>query len=100
MTPNRAVETGPAALAPGDHDPTVRSEANERLFMRGSLSLGEDRKDAAGSAFSISLLPQPQWNGRRTLFGHIRTGFRILDQIEAGDRIRRIRVWDGITPPG
>ena len=99
VTANRAVETGPAAALPGDHDPTVRSEANERLFMRGSLGLGDDRKDAAGSAFFISLLPQPQWNGRRTLFGHVRTGFRILDQIEPGDRIRRVRVWDGVTPP-
>ena len=67
--------------------------------MRGSVGMALDGKDTGGSQFFITLLPQPHLNGRYTLFGHVRDGFAVLDQIEPGDRIRRIRIWDGITPP-
>ncbi len=78
---------------------TIRCEIGEGFYMRGSVGMALDGKDTGGSQFFITLLPQPHLNGRYTLFGHVRDGFAVLDQIEAGDRIRRIRIWDGVTPP-
>ena len=77
----------------------IRCEIGEGLYMRGSVGMALDGKDTGGSQFFITLLPQPHLNGRYTLFGHVRDGFAVLDRIEPGDRIRRIRIWDGITPP-
>ncbi len=76
-----------------------RSEINERTFMRGSVGMDDRGKDTGGSRFFITLLPAPERNGRRTLFGHVRRGFEVLERLQPGDRIERVRIWDGITPP-
>lgn len=94
--PGSAVYAGNARSASAD---LHRSEINERTFMRGSLGLEEEAKDTGGDRFFITLLPAPERNGRTTLFGHVRRGFEVLERIESGDRIRRVRIWDGITPP-
>ena len=31
------------------------------------------------------------------MFGHVVTGMDVVDQLIAGDVIRRVRVWDGVT---
>ena len=100
-TPFRRVMPNSRLLA-GDPTvgPRIRSEVNERFFMRGSLGMADGAKDTGGGAFFLTLLPEPQRNGRATLFGHVRQGFEVLDRIRPGDTIRRVRIWDGVTPPG
>ena len=100
VVPNAAVETGEPPDGRSAAAEAVRCEINERFAMRGSLGMVRDGKDTGTHRFFVTLLPQPQLNGRATLFGQVRNGFRVLDRIRPGDRIRRIRVWDGITPPG
>ncbi len=95
--PGFVVEAGDRRASPGE---AIRSEINERTFMRGGLGMVEAGKDTGGAGFFITLLPTPAQNGRATLFGHVRSGFEVLERIEPGDRIRRVRVWDGVTPPG
>ena len=34
-----------------------------------------------------------------TAFGRVIDGMEVVDQLEPGDIIRRVRVWDGTTPP-
>ena len=92
----RATRGGTPREAPATRS---RCEIGEGFYMRGSVGMALDGKDTGGSQFFITLLPQPHLNGRYTLFGHVRDGFAVLDQIEPGDRIRRIRIWDGVTPP-
>ena len=100
VVPNFVLQAGdPRGDSSGGPGYTIRCEVGEGFYMRGSVGMALDGKDTGGSQFFITLLPQPHLNGRYTLFGHVRDGFAVLDQIEPGDRIRRIRIWDGITPP-
>ena len=100
VVPNFVLQTGdPRGDSSGGPGYTIRCEIGEGLYMRGSVGMALDGKDTGGSQFFITLLPQPHLNGRYTLFGHVRDGFAVLDQIEPGDRIRRIRIWDGVTAP-
>ena len=100
VVPNFVLQAGdPRGDSSGGPGYTIRCEIGEGFYMRGSVGMALDGKDTGGSQFFITLLPQPHLNGRYTLFGHVRNGFAVLDQIEPGDRIRRIRIWDGITPP-
>ena len=100
VAPNFVLQAGdPRGDSSGGPGYTIRCEIGEGLYMRGSVGMALDGKDTGGSQFFITLLPQPHLNGRYTLFGHVRDGFAVLDQIEPGDRIRRVRIWDGITPP-
>ena len=100
VVPNFVLQAGdPGGDSSGGPGYTIRCEIGEGFYMRGSVAMALDGKDTGGSQFFITLLPQPHLNGRYTLFGHVRDGFAVLDQIEPGDRIRRIRIWDGVTPP-
>ena len=100
VVPNFVIQAGdPRGDSSGGPGTTIRCEIGEGFYMRGSVGMALDGKDTGGSQFFITLLPQPHLNGRYTLFGHVRDGFAVLDQIEPGDRIRRIRIWDGVTPP-
>lgn len=100
VVPNFVLQAGdPRGDSAGGPGYTIRCEVGEGFYMRGSVGMALDGKDTGGSQFFITLLPQPHLNGRYTLFGHVRSGFEVLDQIEPGDRIRRIRIWDGVTLP-
>lgn len=98
--PNFVLQAGdPRADNSGGPGHTLRSEINERSFMRGSVGMATDGKDTGGSQFFLTLLPQPHLNGRYTLFAQVRRGFEALDRLQPGDRIRRVRIWDGVIPP-
>ena len=100
VVPNFVLQAGdPRADNSGGPGATLRSEINERSFMRGSVGMATDGKDTGGSQFFLTLLPQPHLNGRYTLFAQVRRGFEALDRIRPGDRIRRVRIWDGVIPP-
>ena len=57
-----------------------------------------DWADTGGSQFFIAISPQPQLNARYTLFGKVIAGMEVVDQLQRGDVIRQVRVWDGTTP--
>ena len=58
-----------------------------------------DWSDTGGSQFFITTTPQPQLDARYPVFGRVIAGMEIVDQLEPGDIIQRVRVWDGTTPP-
>jgi cyclophilin family peptidyl-prolyl cis-trans isomerase len=55
------------------------------------------RHDDGGSQFFIVHSPQPHLDARYTAFGHVVNGIDVVDRIQAGDVIHRVRVWDGST---
>ncbi len=77
----------------------IRSEVNSRPFLRGTLAMEDHHKDSGGSRFFITQLPQPQLEGRYTVFGQVITGMDVIDRVLPGDLIREIVIWDGVTPP-
>jgi peptidyl-prolyl cis-trans isomerase B (cyclophilin B) len=79
---------------------TLRDEPSQLPFLRGTVGLARERADAGGSRFFITLLPQPQLDGRHTAFARVVAGMEVVDALQTGDRINRVLVWDGVQPFG
>ncbi|HSF18524.1 MAG TPA: HEAT repeat domain-containing protein [Vicinamibacteria bacterium] len=100
VVPNGFIRTGdPRADGNGGPGYSIRSEINERPFLRGTVALWEEEKDWGGSQFFITHLPEPLFDGRFTVFGQVTTGMDVVDRIERGDSILDVTIWDGITSP-
>ena len=76
---------------------TIRDELNERPFVRGTVGMALSWRDTGGSQFFITHSPQPHLDARYTAFGHVVNGMEVVDRIQQGDTIQRVRVWDGKT---
>ena len=79
---------------------TLRDEINERPYLRGTVGMALDWADTGGSQFFITVAPEPQLDGRYTVVGTVVGGMEVVDRLEQGDTIRRVRVWDGVTMSG
>jgi cyclophilin family peptidyl-prolyl cis-trans isomerase len=77
---------------------TIRDELNEEPYLRGTVGMAIDWRDTAGSQFFITYGPQPQLDGRYTMFGRVISGMDVVDKLAQGDVMRHVRVWDGIGP--
>lgn len=67
-------------------------EFSRRKFLRGSLGMPRwDDPDSGGSQIFVTHRPTPHLDGRYTLFGQLRQGWKTLDTIQVGDRIRSVR---------
>jgi cyclophilin family peptidyl-prolyl cis-trans isomerase len=73
----------------------LRCEITRRSYARGSVGMALSGKDTGGSQFFITLSPQPQLDGRHTLFGSVVAGMDVVDRIRPGDPIERVEVWTG-----
>ncbi len=73
----------------------LRCEITRRSYARGSVGMALSGKDTGGSQFFITLAPQPQLDGRYTLFGSVVAGMDVVDRIRPGDLIERVEVWTG-----
>ncbi len=74
---------------------TIRDEINQQPYLRGAVGMALDWADTGGSQFFITHSPQPHLDGRYTVFGRVISGMDVVDALERGDVIRRVRVWDG-----
>jgi peptidylprolyl isomerase len=74
----------------------IRDELGPRPFVRGTVGLATDGRDTGGSQFFITVMPQPQLDGRHTAFGRVVQGQDVLDALAPGDVIERVRIWDGV----
>ena len=96
VVPNFVVQDGdPRGDGEGGPGYTIRDELNERPYLRGTVGMALDWHDTGGSQFFITHSPQPHLDGRYTVFGHVVHGMEVVDQIQQGDVIQRVRIWDG-----
>jgi cyclophilin family peptidyl-prolyl cis-trans isomerase/HEAT repeat protein len=97
VVPNFVVQAGdPRGDGEGGPGYTIRDEINQRPYLRGSLGMALDWEDTGGSQFFITHSPHPHLDMRYTVFGHVVSGMEVVDRLEAGDVIRKVRVWDGV----
>jgi cyclophilin family peptidyl-prolyl cis-trans isomerase len=98
VVPNFVVQDGDAR-GDGSGGPgyTIRDELNDRPFLRGTVGMALSWKDTAGSQFFIMHSPAPHLDAKYTVFGHVVAGMDVVDRIQQGDVIQRVRVWDGKT---
>jgi peptidyl-prolyl cis-trans isomerase B (cyclophilin B) len=100
VVPNGHVATGdPRGDGRGGPGYVVRSERNERPVVRGTLAMIEDERDAGGSRFLITHLPEPGLEGRVTVFGLVTAGMEVVDRLEPEDVVQEVTIWDGVTSP-
>ncbi len=98
VVPNFVVQDGdPRGDGEGGPGYTIRDELNERPFLRGTVGMALSWKDTGGSQFFITHSPQPHLDARYTAFGQVVNGMDVVDRIQQGDTIQRMRVWDGKT---
>ena len=96
VVPNFVMQDGdPRGDGEGGPGYTIRDELNERPYLRGTVGMALSWRDTGGSQFFITHSPQPHLDGRYTAFGHVVNGMDIVDRVQVGDTIQRIRVWDG-----
>jgi cyclophilin family peptidyl-prolyl cis-trans isomerase len=96
VVPNFVVQAGdPRGDSEGGPGYTIRDELNERPFLRGTVGMALSWKDTGGSQFFITHSPQPHLDARYTVFGQVVNGMEVVDRIQQGDVIQRVRVWDG-----
>ncbi len=100
VVPNGHVASGdPRGDGSGGPGYVIRSEINERPFVRGTLAMIEDGRDSGGSRFLITHLPAPGLEGRFTAFGLVTSGMEVVDRLEPTDVIEEVTIWDGVTSP-
>jgi len=93
---NFVVQAGdPRGDGEGGPGYTIRDELNLTPYIRGIVGMALDWRDTGGSQFFVTLGPQPQLDGRYTAFGRVVEGMAVVEQIEKGDVVRRVTVWDG-----
>ena len=96
VVPNFVVQDGDSR-GDGEGGPgySIRDELNERPFLRGTVGMALSWRDTGGSQFFIMHSPAPHLDARYTAFGHVVNGMDVVDKIQQGDLIQRVRVWDG-----
>jgi len=96
VVPNFVVQTGdPRGDGEGGPGYAIRDELSEAAYVRGTVGMALDWADTGGSQFFITHSPQPHLDAKYTVFGRVISGMELVDQIEPGDIIRRVRIWDG-----
>ena len=96
VVPNFVMQDGdPRGDGEGGPGYTIRDELTERPYLRGTVGMALSWRDTGGSQFFITHSPQPHLDGRYTAFGHVVNGMDVVDRIQVGDTIVRVRVWDG-----
>lgn len=101
VVPDFVIQDGdPRGDGEGGPGFTIRDELNERAYLRGTVGMALDPwPDTGGSQFFITHSPQPHLDAKYTVFGRVVAGMDIVDAIQQWEMVRRIRVWDGETPP-
>ena len=96
VVPNFVVQDGdPRGDGEGGPGYTIRDELNDRPYLRGTVGMALAWRDTGGSQFFITHSPQPHLDAKYTVFGHVVNGMEVVDRIQVGDTIERVRVWDG-----
>ena len=99
VVPDFVIQSGdPRGDGEGGPGYTIRDELSERPYLRGTVGMALDLwGDTGGSQFFITHSPQPHLDAKYTVFGRVIAGMDVVDQIQQGDIIRRVRVKDGET---
>jgi cyclophilin family peptidyl-prolyl cis-trans isomerase len=97
VVPNFVVQDGdPRGDGEGSPGYTIRDEINQVPYLRGTVGMALEWADTGGSQWFVTHSPQPQLDGRYTVFGRVVAGMEVVDVIQQWDVIRQVRTWDGV----
>jgi peptidylprolyl isomerase/peptidyl-prolyl cis-trans isomerase B (cyclophilin B) len=70
---------------------TIKAEFNDAKHLRGTVAMARSSDpNSAGSQFYICLSPQPQLDGKYTVFGRVIEGMDVVDRIRVGTVMRKL----------
>lgn len=93
VVPNFVAQDGdPRGDGSGGPGYAIRDELNRRWYDRGAVGMALSGPDTGGSQYFLTHSPQPHLDGHYTVFGHVTSGFDVLDALVQGDRILTITV--------
>jgi cyclophilin family peptidyl-prolyl cis-trans isomerase/HEAT repeat protein len=97
VVPNFVIQDGdPRGDGMGGPGYSIRDELHEQTYARGTLGMALAGPDTGGSQWFITHSPQPHLDGRYTIFGRVTAGMEVVDALQVGDTVTRIRIWDGV----
>jgi peptidyl-prolyl cis-trans isomerase B (cyclophilin B) len=75
---------------------TIKCETagNPHKHVRGIIAMAHRGKDTGGSQFYITYDAFPHLDGVHTVFGKVISGMEYVDQINQGDRMKEVTVWE------
>jgi peptidylprolyl isomerase len=93
VVPNFVIQDGdPTRTGWGGPGYAIRCEYNRHRYRAGALGMALAGKDTGGSQFFLTHSPQPHLDGRYTVFGQVRTGMDVVQRVQVGDGIERVRL--------
>jgi len=97
VVPNFVVQDGdPRGDGSGDPGYTLRDELHDGHYARGTVGMALSGPDTGGSQWFITHSPQPHLDARYTIFGRVMAGMDVVDALQVGDTVIRVRIWDGV----
>ena len=67
-------------------------QGNPLKHEKGVISMANAGPNTNGSQFFITHSPQPHLNGKHTVFGKIVSGQKVVDVIQQGDKMVRVKI--------
>ena len=93
VVPNFVAQDGdPRGDGSGGPGYAIRDELNRQVHTRGCLAMALSGPDTGGSQYYMCHSPQPHLDGHYTVFGHVLSGYDVLDRIVQTDRILSIEI--------
>jgi peptidylprolyl isomerase len=93
VVPNFVIQGGdPRGDGWGGPGYTMRSEFGRARYERGMVGVASAGKDTEGCQFFVTHSRQPHLDGRYTIFGRVVSGMEVVDRIQIGDRIVRMKL--------
>lgn len=93
VIPNFVVQGGdPRGDGWGGPGYMIRDEFSMLSHRRGTVGMASSGKDTVGCQFFINHAPNLHLDGNYTIFASVVRGMNVIDRIEAGDRILRVRL--------
>ena len=94
VVPGFVVQGGdPKGTGSGGPGYTIKAEFNKRKHVRGTVAMARSQPpDSAGSQFYITFGPQPDLDGRYTVFGQVASGMEYADKIKVGDKMKSVKI--------
>lgn len=94
VVPNFVVQGGcPRGDGYGALDYTIRSEIGLAWYDKeGYLGMASAGPDTEGTQFFITHSPTPQLDGNYTIFGRVKSGMEVVQQILPGDVIDQVNI--------
>ncbi|MCB1196182.1 peptidylprolyl isomerase [bacterium] len=87
------IQTGdPQGTGAGGPNYMIKDEFSSRKHEKGTLSMANRGPNTNGSQFFITHKPTPWLDGKHTVFGKVLEGQDIVDSINQGDKMLKVKV--------